>query len=70
MKKAKEVLWQKKKKRIRARLPSEAQDTLRHKGGSHGTQKGDLGYNRAAEKRKINNLIFLIKPTEKSWLLL
>lgn len=36
----------KKQKRTRARLPMEAVNALRHRGGAHSTIKGGKGYNR------------------------
>jgi hypothetical protein len=37
-----------KKKKLRPRLPREAQEVLRHRGGAHSQN----GYNRAKERRK------------------
>jgi hypothetical protein len=51
--------------RSKARLPRAAQEVLRHKGGAHGTQKGQRGYDRNAEKRKLMNLISANKPARK-----
>jgi hypothetical protein len=52
----------KKPRRIKARLPQEAQAVLRTRGGAHGTNKGERGYNRAAEKQKLQNLLSTSKP--------
>jgi hypothetical protein len=49
--------------RSKARLPREAQNVLRSKGGAHGTKRGGRGYDRNAEKRKLQNLLFASKPT-------
>lgn len=41
----------KKKKRIKARIPTEVVEILRHKGGAHSTKKGARGYNRKRAKQ-------------------
>ena len=55
-------MGKKKPERSKARLPKEAQATLRSRGGAHGTHKGERGYSRAAEKRKLQNLLSAFKP--------
>ena len=40
----------KKKKNWKPRLPREAIETLRHRGGAHGSPKGRRGYSRQREK--------------------
>jgi len=44
----------KKKIPVQPRLPREAQDALRHKGGAHGSPKGKRGYSRKL-KHNINH---------------
>jgi hypothetical protein len=44
----------KKKRRLKPRLPKEAQEVLRHRGGGHGQKKG---YIRAEERRKNKVLL-------------
>jgi hypothetical protein len=51
--------------RIKARLPKEAQAVLRTRGGAQGSPKGERGYDRTAEKRKVRNLISAHKPPHK-----
>ena len=48
--------------RNKSRLPKAAIKALRSRGGAHGTHKGQRGYNRAAEKRKLQNLLSASKP--------
>jgi hypothetical protein len=55
-------MGKKKPERSKSRLPREAQAVLRSRGGAHGTHKGQRGYNRAAEKRKLQNLLSASKP--------
>jgi hypothetical protein len=40
----------KKEKRIKPRLHPDTVETLRKRGGGHGTRKGKQGYNRKREK--------------------
>ena len=40
----------KNKKRLTPRLPMEAVETLRHKGGAHSTKRGKRGYDRKRAK--------------------
>ena len=40
----------KKKKNWKPRLPREAIETLRHRGGAHGSPRGKRGYSRQREK--------------------
>jgi|GEM_PF-3206364 len=54
-----------KKARIKAHLPKEAQAVLRSRGGAQGTEKGQRGYDRLAEKRKLRNLISNHEPAHK-----
>jgi hypothetical protein len=54
-----------KKARIKSRLPKAAQGVLRSRGGAQGSPKGERGYDRLAEKRKVRNLISANKPTCK-----
>jgi hypothetical protein len=42
----------KKQKVLKVRLPMTAVDTLHHRGGAHGSAKGQRGYDRAKEKAK------------------
>lgn len=51
--------------RIKARLPREAQAVLRSRGGAQSTEKGQRGYDRNAEKRKLRNLISDHEPARK-----
>jgi hypothetical protein len=50
--------------RNKSRLPKAAVKALRSRGGAHGTYKGARGYNRAVEKRKMQNLLSASKPTQ------
>ena len=54
----------KKSQRPKVRLPRDAQAVLRSRGGAHGSKKGGHGYNRAAEKRELQNLLSASKPTQ------
>ena len=61
-----------KKKRIwKPRLPKEVVETLRHRGGAHGSPKGKRGYSRQREKsawrKQIDNssiCFFIAKKTK------
>jgi len=50
--------------RNKSRLPKAAIKALRSRGGAHGTHKGRRGYNRTAEKRKLQNLLSASKLTQ------
>jgi len=41
-----------KKKFFKPRLPQEAVETLRRRGGAHSTKKGERGYSRKKEKER------------------
>ena len=47
----------KSKKLFKTRLPMEAVNALRHKGGSHSSKKGKKGYDRNKEKREVRNFL-------------
>lgn len=47
----------KNKKLFKTRLPMEAVNALRHKGGAHSSKKGKRGYDRNNEKREIRNFL-------------
>lgn len=47
----------KNKKFFKTRLPMEAVNALRHKGGAHSSKKGKRGYDRNKEKREIRNFL-------------
>jgi hypothetical protein len=43
-------------KRRKPRLPMEAVEVLRHKGGAQSTKKGARGYDRKSEKEKTRRI--------------
>jgi hypothetical protein len=47
----------KNKKLFRTRLPMEAVNALRHKGGAHSSKKGKRGYDRNKEKRETREFL-------------
>ncbi len=47
----------KNKKLFKARLPMEAVEILRHKGGAHSSPKGRRGYDRNKEKRELRKFL-------------
>lgn len=47
----------KNEKLFRVRLPMEAVEILRHKGGTHSSRKGRKGYDRNREKRELRKFL-------------
>lgn len=46
-----------KKKNLKPRLPMEAVNLLRSRGGAHSLPKGKKGYDRNKEKREVRNFL-------------
>ena len=46
-----------KKKILKPRLPMDAVQALRHKGGVHSSAKGQRGYDRNKEKEKLRRAV-------------
>jgi len=53
----------KKRRFFKPRLPAEAVNVLRHKGGAHSTKKGAKGYNRDKEKA---NFLKYFQPKDQT----
>lgn len=47
----------KSKKLFKTRLPMEAVNLLRSRGGAHSSKKGKKGYDRKKEKREVRNFL-------------